>query len=268
MTVLALSLGCGSGENPAEAPKEAAPEGATWQPAGNEGSVAGKVNFKGQAPKLRAIAMDADSVCAARHSKPVFPETVVANGNGTLRNVFVHVQTGLEGKNFAVPKNAVVLDQVGCIYVPHVLGIQANQELKVVTSDNTTHNIHPLPKVNREWNVSQPPGADPIVRSFARPEATIPVKCNQHPWMRSYVHVVSHPYFAVTGEDGAFEIKGLPPGNYTIEAVHEQYGASTQQVTVAANQSASVEFTFSAEQAVRRPSLEVMPALVLPCCGK
>ena len=109
----------------------------------------GKVNFKGTAPKSRPITMDADSVCAAKHQGAVYPETVVVNGNGTLRNVFVYVKTGLEGKNFAVPDQPVVLDQDGCMYKPHVLGIQARQNLKVVTSDKTTHNIHPLPKVNR-----------------------------------------------------------------------------------------------------------------------
>ena len=149
------------------------------------------------------------------------------------------MKTGLEGKNFAVPDQPVELDQDGCLYMPHVLGIQARQKLKVVTSDKTTHNIHPMPKVNREWNISQPPGADPIMQTFSRPEVSIPVKCNQHPWMRAYIHVVGHPFYAVTGEDGAFEMKGLPPGNYEIEAVQEQYGAMTQKVTVAAKQADS-----------------------------
>ncbi len=140
--------------------------------------------------------MDADAVCAAKHSKPVYPEVVVVNSNGTLRNVFVYVKSGLDGKAFAVPDQPMVLDQDGCLYKPHVVGIQARQNLKVVTSDKTTHNIHPMPKVNREWNVSQPPGADPIMKSFNRPEVGIPVKCNQHPWMRAYIHVLGHPFYA------------------------------------------------------------------------
>jgi hypothetical protein len=192
----------------------------------------------------------------------------VVNDNGTLRNVFVYVKTGLEGKNFGVPEDSVVLDQDGCIYKPHVLGIQARQNLSVKTSDNTTHNIHPLPKVNREWNVSQPPGADPIVQSFSRPEATIPVKCNQHPWMRAYIHVLSHPYFKVSDDGGSYKIENLPPGDYELEAVHEEYGAQTQKVTVAANGSATADFAFKAGQAYRKSALTELPALIVHCCGK
>lgn len=268
--VLAMAAGCGGSRDTAKAPAEetaGAPEGAVWKPAGDEGTVTGKVSFKGTAPKYRAISMDADTVCAAKHKSPVHPETVVVNSNGSLRNVFVYVKSGLEGKNFAVPDQPVELDQEGCIYKPHVLGMQARQNIKVVTSDDTTHNIHPLPKVNREWNVSQPPGADPIIRSFTRPEATIPVKCNQHPWMRAYIHVVSHPFYAVTGEDGTFKLEGLPPGDYEIEAVHEEYGASTQKVSLAAKGTASADFSFSPTQARRPSSLITLPALVLGCCG-
>ena len=264
---LAFTLACGSADQPADVAEETPGGGDVYQPTGTEGTVTGKVSFEGQAPKYRAISMDADPVCGAAHSGPVYPEQVVANDNGTLRNVFIHVKGGLEGKNFAAPSQAVVLDQVGCVYKPHVLGIQARQNLDVVTSDDTTHNIHPIPKVNREWNISQPPGADPITRTFSRPEVSIPVKCNQHPWMRAYVHVVSHPFHAVTGEDGSFEVKGLPPGEYEIEAVHEEYGAQTATGTVAANGTATADFSYSSSQAYQPSSLEMMPALVLGCCG-
>lgn len=267
-TALIFALGCGQPQQPAEvSEQQPAAEGSAWQPTGDEGSVTGKISFKGQPPTFRQISMDADAACAAKHSTPVYPESVVVNSNGSLRNVFVYVKTGLEGKTFAVPGEPVVLDQVGCVYKPHVIGIQARQNLKVMTSDNTTHNIHPLPKTNREWNVSQPPGADPIIRSFSRPEATIPVKCNQHPWMRAYIHVVSHPFWSVSGEDGTFKLEGLPPGNYEIEAVHEQYGALTQKVAVAAKAAAPLEFTYTADQAYHPSSFKMVPALVLPCCG-
>jgi hypothetical protein len=267
-----LGVSCGgSKETPtksAEATPPAGSEGAVWKPTGNEGSVTGTASFKGTAPKPRAISMDADAVCASKHKETVYPETVVVNGNGTLRNVFVYVKTGLEGKSFAVPDQPVVLDQNGCMYKPHVLGIQARQNLKVVSSDNTTHNIHPLPQVNREWNVSQAPGADPILRSFARPEATIPVKCNQHPWMRAYIHVIDHPFYAVTGDDGSYKLDGLPPGDYEIEAVHEELGASTQKISVPPKGSAAANFDFNAKQAYHPSSLTTLPALVLACCSE
>ena len=265
----ALTSGCGSKEpaKTTEAPAATEEGGATWKPTGDEGSIAGKVSFQGQPEKFRPISMDADTVCAAKHSGAVYPESVVVNKNDTLRNVFVYVKSGLEGKSFEVPSEPVTLDQNGCIYKPHVLGIQARQNLKVITSDNTTHNIHPLPKTNREWNISQPPGADPIMQTFSRPEVSIPVKCNQHPWMRAYVHVLSHPFYSVSGDDGTFELKGLPPGKYEVEAVHEQYGAMTQQVTVEAKKPAAVDFAFKAQQANRPSSLKMMPAMVLSCCG-
>ena len=153
------------------------------------------------------------------------------------------------------------------MYKPHVLGIQAGQKLKITSSDATAHNIHPLPRENREWNVSQAAGADPIMQSFDKPEVSVPVKCNQHPWMRAYVHVLSHPFYAVTGDSGEFTIKGLPPGKYEIEAVHEQYGALNETIEVPANQTATVNFTYKAAQAARPSSLSAVPAIVIGCCG-
>ena len=146
------------------------------------------------------------------------------NDNGTLPNVFVYVKAGAENYTFAPPADAVTLDQDGCMYKPHVLGIMAGQTLKIVSSDATTHNIHPMPKDNAEWNMSQAPGAAPIEQKFARPEIMVPVKCNQHPWMRAWIGVTSNPFFAVSGSDGTFTIKGLPPGDYTIEAWTATFG--------------------------------------------
>jgi hypothetical protein len=132
------------------------------------------------------------------------------------------------------------------MYGPHVVALQVNQTLKVINSDPHSHNIHPLPTINREWNKSQPPGSAPLEQKFDKEEITIPVKCNIHPWMRSYIAVFRHPYFAVTGSDGTFSLKGLPPGKYTITAWQESYGSKTQDITVGAGPS-SANFEFKAK---------------------
>ncbi len=170
-------------------------------------------------------------------------ENVMASG-GHLANVFVYVKEGLGNRTFDVPKEAITLDQSGCKYHPHVLGVVANQTIKIVNSDPTTHNIHPTPKDNREWNESQPPSAAALEKAFAREEIMLPVKCNQHPWMRMFVNVTKSPFFAVTGADGKYEIKGLPPGDYTIAFVQEKLGEQDVKVTLAAKDAKSVDATF------------------------
>jgi len=160
--------------------------------------------------------------------------------------VVVYVKDVLGNYTFDTPKTSVILDQKGCMYEPHVLALMAGQTIEVRNDDQTTHNIHPTPKDNREWNKSQPAGASAIEDSFARQEVSIPVKCNVHPWMKGYIAVFKHPFFAVTTKTGAFDIKGLPPGTYTIEAWHEKYGVVDQQVTVGAKESKTVSFTFKA----------------------
>jgi plastocyanin len=247
--VCALSLvGCGGGEK-TEAPKQAegtpAAAGGTATPdEANGGTITGKVAFDGTAPKERTIDMSANPVCMRAHAgAPPKSEEVVVNGNGTLKNAFVWVKAGLPDKNWAVPTNAISLDQSGCEYKPHVIGIVAGQNIEVKNSDPTNHNIHPQPTVNQDWNESQAPGSEAKMKTFPRQEVMIPVKCNIHPWMRSYIGVVSHPFFAVTGDDGTYTIKGLPPGTYTIEVWHEKYGTQDQQVTVGAKESKTADFT-------------------------
>jgi plastocyanin len=149
----------------------------------------------------------------------------------------------VQGQNFDPPAQPVTLQQKGCLYEPRVIAVQAGQKVDVVNADTTTHNIHPIPKNNREWNKSQPPGV-PIEESFAREEIAIPVKCNVHPWMRGYIAVFKHPYFAVTGKDGSFDLSNLPPGTYTIKAWHEKLGTSTQTVTIGANETKEISFVF------------------------
>jgi hypothetical protein len=124
-----------------------------------------------------------------------------------------------------------------------------NQDFEVTNSDQTLHNIHPVPHENHSWNQSQPPGAAPIDRRFPNPELAIKVNCNVHPWMRGYLFVFRHPFFAVTAKDGTFSIGGLPPGNYTIEAWQELYGVEDQTVTLGPKDSKTVSFTFHAAPA-------------------
>lgn len=248
--LMALVVGaCGGGKQEAtEAPKEEAPVAAATPPTPIDPSqvatITGKVTYEGAAPKAKRIFMDADQVCSKQHSSPVFVEEVKVGAGGGLQNVFVWVKDGLGNRSFEVPKEPAMLDQRGCIYEPHVFGVQTGQEIKILNSDPTTHNIHPLPQQNREWNQSQPPSAAPLVKSFPRQEVPVPVKCNIHPWMKSYVGVVSHPFFAVTSGDGIFTIKGLPPGEYTIEAWHEKLGTTEQKVTVGPSESKAVDFSF------------------------
>ena len=247
--VLAGSLaffGCG-GDKPAETAKtdaSAPAGGGTATPdEANGGTVTGKVSFAGDAPKMATLDMSAQPKCEAAHKgTPVKAQEVVVNGNGTLRNAFVWIKSGLPDKQWAVPSAAVTLDQNGCMYAPHVIGIVAGQNIEVKNSDPINHNIHPQPNVNPDWNESQSPGEPPKMKTFARQEVMIPVKCNVHPWMRSYIGVINHPFFSVTGDDGTYTIKGLPPGTYTIEMWHEKYGTQDQQVTVGAKESKTVDF--------------------------
>jgi plastocyanin len=226
--------------------------------------VKGKAVFKGAVPRLKAIAMDPDPICAGKHTGPVYPESIVMKADGSLKNVFVYVSKGLEGKTFPAPATPVTLDQDGCMYKPHVFGIQPGQQLKVVNSDATTHNVHALAETNEEFNVGQRAGQAPILKSFTKPEVTVPIVCNQHPWMRAVAHVVTNPYFTVSDADGAFDIKGLPPGTYTITAIHEKYGSSSQTVTVTAGKPAApLTFTFSAAQSSVPSHLKVLPAMVI-----
>jgi len=247
---LALSItGCGGSKNETSetpAPAANAPAGKAVDPA-TAGEVTGSVKLDGAAPKMKPISMAAEPACAKAHTGPVLSEEVVTGDGGALANVVVYVKSGLEGYSFPAPAAPVKFEQQGCQYHPHVAGLMVGQNIDVVNDDQTTHNIHPIPTVNREWNESQPPGAAPIEKSFAREEIAIPVKCNVHPWMKAYMAVLSNPAFQVTEKDGKFDLKNLPPGTYSVVAWHELYGNSDpQSVTIGPKETKNITFTFKA----------------------
>jgi len=210
------------------------------------GEISGRIVFEGARPSLERTDMSRDPVCAAQHKDPVYMEDGKVNTGGALPNVFVYVKFGAEHLKFSVPSNPVKLDQTGCVYKPHVLGLMVGQTLEISSSDPTTHNVHPLPKLNPEWNQSQPPGAAPLRRRFNHPEIMISVECNRHPWMWAYLGVTSNPLFAVTGGDGKFEIPKVPPGEYTLAAWTATFGTQERKMTVQANQTATADFVFRA----------------------
>jgi hypothetical protein len=223
-------------------------DGKPWNPVLGTATISGTVKFTGKKPRSRPIDMaGADAKCAELHGgKRLKPETVVINDNGTLQNVFVWVKSGAEGWSFPMPKGNALLDQKGCWYHPHVQGMRKGQSLAIKTSDPTAHNVHGFGKVNRPFNRSQPAGAADITIKMRRDEAGPPmkVKCDIHPWMNAYVAVVDHPYYAVTGSDGSFELPKLAPGSYTIEAWHEKYGVLEQAITVGDSETKTLEFAY------------------------
>jgi carboxypeptidase family protein len=212
-----------------------------------DGSIAGTVKFSGTAPHMRGIDMSKDPYCVKQHeNSPVSLENIVVGSDGGLQNVVLYISEGLTGNEAtAVPSTQPTFDQKGCQYIPHVLALDADQKFQVISSDQTTHNIHPLPNAmtgNIPWNKSQPPGAPPIITSWKTAEM-ISVKCNIHPWMHGYFAVVKGPY-ATSDKSGAYTIHGVPPGSYTVTAWQEELGTQTAKVTVAAGKPGSADFTF------------------------
>jgi hypothetical protein len=227
-----------------EAPKTGG-EGPTL-PAGSS-SITGKVLFRGEPPLLQPVRMDADPTCAALHATPVLPEEVIIDAGGTLRNVFVYVRSGLERSAFPPPEEAVVLDQKGCRFIPHVFGIRTRQKLRILNGDGTYHNVHALTRNQEGFNLAMPAEGAEVVRSFTRPEVMVKFKCEVHPWMAAYCGVLDHSFFAVTGEGGAFALRGLPAGRYVVEAWHERYGTAERTVELKEGAEAEIVFEFGEE---------------------
>jgi plastocyanin len=273
--LLAFSISCASeedddaGEEDADGSASDAPasSGPKYTSTGKEGTLTGVVKFEGAPPAPSKIQMEGDDFCAKANPNAT-SETVVINGD-KLQNVIVYVKEGPVTKfSFDPSTNPTVLDQKNCQYTPHVVSLQARQQLKITTSDDTTHNVHPTPKNNKEWNKSQPPKGEPIVETFARSEV-IPVKCNQHPWMKAFIGVFNHPFHAVTDKDGKYEIKGLPAGEYTIEFWHEKLGSATEKVTVSENGTQTLDFSsgkFTTKSASNSSGIKLGAVMTLSCC--
>jgi plastocyanin len=209
------------------------------------GSLTGRVTFEGTPPAAEPLKMASDPACAEGSGPNPVNDAVLVHDGG-LENAFVYVKTGLDpAYSFDVPTTPVELDQRGCRYVPRIFGVRAGQPVVVMNGDDTLHNVHSLPKENREFNNSMSMKGERRTYTFDKPEVMVRFKCDVHNWMTAYAGVMAHPFFAVTKADGSFEIPGLPPGTYTVEAWHERFGTRTQQVTVADHQAQSTSFTFS-----------------------
>ena len=210
-------------------------------PRADSGTIEGKVTYTGTPPKMKPIDMAKEPTCAKEHNPPEMAQNVVTGPGNALEYVVVYISAG--GPPSPTPTQAVRYDQKGCMYIPHVLPMQVDQPLQIYTGDPFAHNIHPLPKLNPEWNKSQPPGAPPIETKWSKPEF-IEVKCNIHPWMHGYFTVLKTSHYAVTDNNGSFSLKGLPPDKYTVTSWQEQYGTQSQEVTLAAGETKTISFAY------------------------
>lgn len=246
--LLAALPACVSKQGPREDPGTGAKSSTLrFDPARGTASVSGKIAFDGPAPARTPLKLSADPACVAMHGEPLYSEEIVVN-NARLQNVFVWVKQGLEKYSFETPAEPVTLTQQGCRYSPHVGGLMVNQKLRIVNSDPTLHNIHCMAENNSQFNLGQATEGMSATRSFATPEVMMRFKCDVHNWMTCYFGVVPHPYFSVSSGDGTYSLKGLPPGEYVIEAWHEKLGTRTEKVLLKDNEAKEANFTFAAEK--------------------
>ena len=216
-------------------------------------TITGIVTFDGKAPVLRPIAMDAEPVCAKKHAgHAVQPEMLVLGTGQTMGNVMVFVSKGLPaGKTYPAPTTPVTVDQEGCMYIPHVMGIMVGQPYRILNTDGILHNIHTLPKINPAFNRGQPATVKEMTTNFPKAESMFQIKCDVHPWMSAYMGVFTHPFFSVTSTDGKFTISGLDPGTYEITAWHERLGMQTAMVTVSGTDTKTQNFKFAVPAATK-----------------
>ncbi len=243
LTAQILLLGVGCKKSP-QTPQPAVQY--TQIDAANSGAIEGTIHFAGKAPPRVVIDMSQDPGCAAGQGLNKSEGYMVDDGK--MANVFVYVKGGLGNKIYRAPSSPVIIDQKGCRYLPHVVGLMVGQPLEVRNSDPTMHDVNVQPGMgggNQASDASQGPHGRPLQRTFSKPETMIALRCSMHPWMEAYINVASNPFFAVSDAQGHYVIRGLPPGSYTVAAAQENLGTQEQVITVASHQTTPADFTFS-----------------------
>lgn len=247
VSCLLLLSGCGSKDEASitSAPtQEVRPAAVKSFDPESAGTLKGVVKFEGEAPAPKKIPVKGNPECSALHpGGEVISEELLVK-EGALQNVFVYVKEGLEDASFEIPTQPVTVSNQKCTYVPHVSGVQVGQPLVLLNEDSTLHNIHSYSKNSPAFNVGLPFQGVKQIKKFMKPEVMVTLKCDVHPWMIGYLGVLEHPYFGVTGEDGAFELKNLPPGEYLVEAWHEKLGTQSQKITIEPRETKEIVFTF------------------------
>ncbi|MBI4615993.1 MAG: carboxypeptidase regulatory-like domain-containing protein [Planctomycetes bacterium] len=250
LCIALVAVGCGGCGEDSEKKgsksdeEKVASDAKPWDAAAGTATIRGKATFVGEAPTRRPLDMAVEAKCSGQHTEPVLDESAVVSPEGGLKNVFVYVKSGLDKWTFESPSDPTVIDQKGCMYTPHIQGMQPGQKLVIRNSDPLLHNIHCFAELNDGFNFGQSQQGDEQTRSFARQEVMVKFKCDVHGWMSSYIGVVRHPFFAVTAEDGTFRLPKLPAGEYEVEAWHEVFGTQRQKVTVGDGEEKEIAFSF------------------------
>lgn len=242
------SAGCGTSSTPSDsAPPAAVPQGKRVDPA-TAGSVSGKVTLTGPAPAPEVLRIAADQTCIQAMGSNAISDAIKIGPDGAIQNAFVYIKDTLADYTFDVPTSPVVLDQVGCRYTPRVFGVRVGQPLEMVNSDATLHNVHAMPMVNQEFNRGMPQQNSRMTQIFTAPEQMVRFKCDLHSWMTAWGGIMSHPFFAVTGPDGSFSLKGVPPGEYELVVWHEKLGSATEKIQIGTSQAVSQNFALAADK--------------------